>query len=97
MTIDEIEAALRFDVYVVVSEHGELGVRKLCSDAGLIAAKAMAGVSDTDFIESVANEGWVGTCPEWTGFLPVVTTPTDSGLGLDQLEFILEHASPLAS
>jgi hypothetical protein len=93
MTVDEIEAALRFDVYVVVSEHGELDVRKLCSDAGLIAAKAMAGVDDHDFIESVANEGWVGTCPEWTGFLPVVTTPCGAGLGLDQLEFILAEST----
>jgi hypothetical protein len=93
MTIDEIEAALRFDIYIVKVVEGEWGVQLLCSDTPLIAAKAIAGVSDQDFIESVANEGWVGTCPQWADFLPVVTTAHGSGLGLDQLAFMLESVN----
>lgn len=81
---------LRFDQYSVVMKEGEFHVMQILKDLDLNSAAITAGVEQDDFVESVTQTGWCGTCPEWTGYRPVVTLPRGGLLALDQLGFMME-------
>lgn len=66
-------------------------VVQLAKDVPTFLAQILAGVDGQDFTESVTNTGWVGTCPQWRNFLPVVTVPKDELLGVDQLDFMMDE------
>jgi hypothetical protein len=80
----------RFDLYSVVMRNNEYGVIQLSKGVPIIVAQILAGVTNRDFVESVVNEGWVGTCPQWRNYMPMVALPRGELLGMDQLEFMLE-------
>jgi len=81
---------LRFDLYSVVKRDREFHVIQLSKGVPIVVAQILAGVNNHDFVESVANEGWVGTCPSWRGFMPMVAMPKGDRLGMDQLDFMME-------
>jgi hypothetical protein len=81
---------LRFDLYSLINLDGQIHVDQMLKDLSLLSAAIMAGIEEDDFIVSVSNTGWVGTRPEWNGYLPIVTLPRGSILALDQLGFMLE-------
>jgi len=81
---------LRFDLYSVVKRDREFHVIQLSKGVPIVVAQILAGVNNHDFVESVANEGWVGTCPQWRGFMPMVAMPKGDRLGMDQLDFMME-------
>jgi len=82
---------LRFDVYTVIPIDDDFLVAQFGINLPVIGALALAGVHECDFEQSVTHTGWVGTCPDWTFGLPVVTIPHKIRLGMDQLEFIAEQ------
>ena len=86
----EDDEFLRFDMYSVVICDGEFHVAQLLKDMSLFTASVVAGVTQDDFVESVAHTGWCGTCPEWTGHKPIVTIPRGASLALEQLGFMME-------
>lgn len=81
---------IRFDLYSVVMKDKEYRVIQLSKGVPIVVAQILAGVNGHDFVESVSNEGWVGTCPEWRNFMPIVTVPKGELLGQDQLAFMLD-------
>ena len=82
---------LRFDVYTVFPSEDDFLVTQFGTNLPLIGAVALAGVHEHDFQQSVEHTGWVGTCPDWTYCLPVVTVPHQIRLGMEQLQFIAEE------
>ena len=82
---------LRFDLYSVIEKENEYHVIQLSKGVPIVVAQILAGVTNQDFVESVANEGWVGTCPQWRKYLPMVVLPKGQRLGMDQLEFMMEE------
>jgi len=85
---------IRFDMYsaMIVRQYGRarFEVVQIIENVSLLCAVIMADVDERDFVESVANDGWVGTCPHWAGRLPVVTLPVGDKLDMDHLEFMVE-------
>jgi len=81
---------LRFDLYSVVQRDRDFHVVQLSKGVPMVVAQILAGVSGHDFVESVTNTGWVGTCPCWGKHLPIVTLPKGERLGTEQLDFMLE-------
>ena len=79
-----------FDQYSALKEDGGYDVFCLLSNLSLLSATIMAGIDERDFIESVERSGWVGTCPQWIGYLPVVTLPSGDNLSPEQLGFMME-------
>ena len=81
---------LRFDLYSVVRKGVDYHVIQLSKGVPTVVAQILAGVTNQDFVESVSNEGWVGSCPQWHHFMPIVTVPKGYRLGTDQLEFLID-------
>jgi hypothetical protein len=84
------EPLLRFDMYSVVWKDGEWQLVQMFKDMSWLAAEIVAGVEHSDFTQSIEHTGWLGSCPEWCGFKPVITVPRGDTLGLDQLNFAVE-------
>jgi len=80
----------RFDLYSVVIKGKDYHVVQLSKGVPMVVAQILAGVTQHDFVTSVTNTGWVGTCPQWGKHLPIVTLPKGERLGPDQLDFMLE-------
>jgi len=80
----------RFDLYSVIQRGRDFHVIQLSKGVPMVVAQVLAGVNGHDFVESVANTGWVGTCPQWGKRLPIVTLPRGERLGVDQLDFMME-------
>jgi len=84
---------LRFDSYSVILVGNDYHVAQIGKNLNLMAAQILAGIEETDFIESVTQTGWVGSCPQWTEYMPIVTIPHKGRLALDQLGFMMESMS----
>lgn len=82
---------LRFDIYSVAIKGNDFHVVQLSKGVPTIVAQILAGVTHDDFVNSVVNTGWVGTCPQWSRHLPMVVMPKGEHLGTDQLQFMLEE------
>jgi len=80
----------RFDLYSVVMRGRDFHVIQLSKGVPMVVAQILAGVNGHDFVESVINTGWVGTCPGWGRHLPIVTLPKGERLGAEQLDFMME-------
>lgn len=89
----EDDEFLRFDQYSVVHKQGIHHVVQILKDLSLTGAVITAGVEQGDFIESISETGWCGSCPEWTNYRPVVTLPRGGDLRLDHLDFMMESLS----
>jgi len=91
MNAPEDEA--RFDQYSVIVVDHEYHVMQLLKNVELMPAVMMAGITQEDFVESMSQTGWVGTCPHWSNHYPVVTLPRKARLTHDHLEFMMESLS----
>jgi hypothetical protein len=87
---DYFEPILRFDLYSIVFKDKEWHVMQLFKNLSWLADEIVSGTDHVDFCKSVEYTGWVGTCPEWCGFKPVVTVPRGDHLDLEHIEFICE-------
>ena len=96
LEVETLHDEPRFDVYTVVPDRdNDFAITKMGKNLDTLAAVALSGVHHHDFEQSVIYTGWVGTCPDWTFCLPVVTIPTRVRLGFEQLEFIAEQCGPV--
>jgi hypothetical protein len=84
------EPLQRFDVYSIVYKDKEWQLFQMFKDLSWLSAELVAGVDQIDFCRSIEYTGWLGTCPEWCGFKPVVTVPRGEKLDLDHIEFVFE-------
>jgi len=85
------EPNVHFDLYSVRHINGEWHVIQLFKNLSWLSAEMLAGVEHSDFCLSFEYTGWLGTCPEWCSFKPIVTVPRGTSLTVDQAEFILEQ------
>ena len=88
---DYYEPVMRFDLYSVVFKAGEWHRVQMFKGLSWLAAEVLAGVDEIEFCRSMENTGWIGTCPEWYGYMPVVAIPSGTSMGVDQVEFVLEE------
>jgi hypothetical protein len=85
------EPLLRFDQYTVVWKKSDgWHVTQLFKNLSWLSAEMVAGVEHIDFCMSMEHTGWLGTCPQWCGFKPVVTIPRGESLIPHHLDFIME-------
>ena len=92
-TYHQDDEFLRFDQYSVVMRAGALHVVQILKDLSLVGAAITAGVDEDDFVQSISETGWCGTCPEWTQYRPIVTLPRGGTLALDHLGFMMESST----
>lgn len=82
---------LKFDQYCIMHRGpNSFAVNPLAKGVSLLVAEALAGVDSEDFAESMAQSGWVGTCPAWVEHSPIVTVPHGTYLGAEQAAFLME-------
>ena len=86
----EVENAPRFDQYSVRPSKRGMQVVKLIMGVDFVFAAVMAGVTQEEFEQSITHTGWVGTCPDWLKFMPMITVPENERLGMDHLDFMVE-------
>jgi hypothetical protein len=84
------EPVLKFDQYSVKWEENGWVMYQLFKGVSWLAAEITAGTNHFDFCQSVEHTGWCGTCPEWTGWKPIVTIPMGEKIDIEHLDFILE-------
>lgn len=84
------EPLLRFDMYAPVWRRNKWELERMFTDMSHLGAQIVAGIELTDFIQSIEQTGWVGSCPEWYGFKPIITVPRGDKLDADHLEFAVE-------
>jgi len=85
-----IDETPRFDQYSVQPSKVGLQVVQLISNIDFVFAAVLAEVIQDDFEQSVFHTGWVGTCPYWLKYMPVVTIPQGDLLGEEHLDFMIE-------
>ena len=90
---DYLEPLLHFDQYSVKRVDGEWHVYQMFKNLSWLGAEIVAGVEHIDFCTSIEHTGWIGSCPEWAGFRPVVTIPRGDKLDIDQMAFMMEEIS----
>ena len=83
------EPLLYFDQYTVVWKEDQWQVIQMFKNLSWLAAELTAGCEATDFCTSIERSGWLGTCPQWNRFKPVVTVPRGESLDLDHIDFIM--------
>jgi hypothetical protein len=87
------EPSMHFDLYSVTVVENTWHVMQMFRNLSWLSAELLAGVEHTDFCASFEHTGWLGTCPEWHGFKPVVTVPRGERLDLDHIDFLMESIS----
>lgn len=85
-----MEPLLHFDLYSITMVDNEVHVVQMFKNLSWLAAELVAGVTNADFCQSIEYTGWLGTCPEWHKFQPIVAVPRGEQLDLDHIDFILE-------
>jgi hypothetical protein len=81
---------LKFDLYTVKKSDTGMELVELLVNVDLMFAVVSAGIDQHEFERSMTNTGWVGTCPGYTKYMPIVTVPHGEKLGLDHLDFMME-------
>jgi hypothetical protein len=85
------EPILHFDLYSVKWIKDGWHVTQMFKNLSWLSAEMLSGAEHLDFCASLERTGWLGTCPEWHGFKPVVTVPRGEQLDIDHIDFILEQ------
>ena len=88
---DYHEPKERFDLYSVINIRGEWHAVQIFKDLSWLAAECIAGIDQADFCQSIEFTGWVGSCPEWCGFRPIVTVPRGDKLKYDHAAFLVDY------